>query len=185
MSKRTIIITDRQLEEVLGGDATYLDAADTDTREYSGHNEITTGGPDAEPQTADNFSKEMGKNTNWWISNARHGIAAGTVLICSKENFSKMTLDELNQGLQNLNITSVVSSDGTPVEKIEGDEAKLAMRKTRAKQRGDKEEYDALNRTLKNRRDIANRQKRMRKEILGEPMVKPHERITGNGQAHN
>lgn len=185
MGKKTIIITDRQLREVLGGDATYLDAQDKDTREYSGHNEITANGIDAEPQTADNFGQELGKNTNWWINNSRHGIATGTMVLCSKEKFTNMTLDELNQGLQNMNITSVVKSNGEPVEKIQGNEAMLAQRKHRAKERGDKDEYQAITNTLKARREVANRQKKMRKEILGEPMVKPHNRITGNGQGHN
>ena len=68
MARKKVIFTEEQLNEIIGGDTTYLDAADKDFREFAGHNEVTVGGKDglnrqdAEPITGDKISDAMGRS---------------------------------------------------------------------------------------------------------------------------
>lgn len=63
---KTIIITERQLRDILEADFSYLDKMEGDFNEFNAPNEIMVGGKlsdktDAEPLTTDNLTKMLSK----------------------------------------------------------------------------------------------------------------------------
>ena len=72
---KTIIISERQLTEILGADSSYLDSMEGDFKEFNGHTEVSVNGKlsdksDGEPLTTDEYgSKKM--LTNGWGTTAR------------------------------------------------------------------------------------------------------------------
>ena len=61
MAKKTLIISQKQLDEIVGGNSSYLDNEGEDFAE-NGNNEVFTGdkldGKDAEPYTTDQHAQE-------------------------------------------------------------------------------------------------------------------------------
>ena len=97
MSKKTIILSQEQLNEICGGDCSYLDGlamkpdmGDVFTKEVS-----ADGGMDndyAEPSTTDDISHDM---TNNWRGNAKlHGMGPITVREMTKKDWAKEYLGE-------------------------------------------------------------------------------------------
>ena len=96
---KTIIITERQLQEIVGADSSYLDATDTDFNEFNAHTEVSTGGKlsikkDSNPLTTDALASKMAKNPSWNI----RGNTRSTPLNCSKK---KSKIDEANKAGEN------------------------------------------------------------------------------------
>ena len=96
---KTIIITERQLRDILEADFSYLDKMEGDFNEYNAHIETMTGGKlsdktDAKPLTTDNFTKMLSKT-----------YGSSTVMQqeprrinCSKEDKKKILSENLPMG---------------------------------------------------------------------------------------
>ncbi len=110
MSKKTIILSQKQLDEICGGDCSYLDglAMKPDMGDIFSTEVSSDGGMDndyAEPTTTDDYSHDM---TNNWRGNAKlHGMGPITVREMSKRDWDKEYLGEEkehgNARLKNLN----------------------------------------------------------------------------------
>lgn len=99
MSK-TIIITERQLHEILGSNSSYLDNTEGDFNEYNGHTEISASGKlsdktDAEPITTDEYTKNLAKRDNWFGRGKGNALVS---LTCGIDK--KKTLKEANSAAQ-------------------------------------------------------------------------------------
>lgn len=105
MARKKVIFTEEQLNEIIGGDTTYLDAADKDFREFAGHNEVTVGGKDglnrqdAEPIIGDKISDAMGRSDNWFTISRAKSFGVPIPIYCSKENEGE-TINESNSDLE-------------------------------------------------------------------------------------
>lgn len=88
----------------------------------------------------------------WGGSHIRTPYAAGYIAeTYTKEEFEKLAMDENNQQLNGIQMTTTLNTpQGTVM--INGDENKLSTDLTRAKQAGNKELANALQKTLDNRR---------------------------------
>jgi hypothetical protein len=85
---RTIIITERQLKEIVGADSAYLDSTDNDLDVPRGHTEtFADGGPldkikgRGRNVTGDEKVKNTAKNPSW----SNRGVSRGLPLTCSKK----------------------------------------------------------------------------------------------------
>ena len=100
MGKKTIIFTERQLNEITGGDFSYLDGMNDG--KFPGNNEVTVGqntsvsGP--APTIGNKVSKQMGSSDNWYTMS--RGRILGVPLMCSKKAFDRMMLSESNSELE-------------------------------------------------------------------------------------
>lgn len=76
MAKKTLIISQKQLDEIVGGNTSYLDNEGEDFAE-NGNNEVFTGdkldGKDAEPYTTDQHAQERSLDYGPWIPGGRGG----------------------------------------------------------------------------------------------------------------
>ena len=97
---KTIIITERQLKEIVGADSSYLDATDTDFKEYNGQTEISaTGGKtsnkkDGKPVTGDEYASKLSKNGGFM----KNTVSRSLPLNCGKK---KVKLKEENEAGEN------------------------------------------------------------------------------------
>ena len=107
MSKKTLILSQKQLDEICGGDCSYLDglANKPDMGDIFSTEVSSDGGIDggyAEPTTTDDVSHDM---TNNWRGNAKlHGMGPITVREMTKKDWDKEYLSEDgNSALKNVN----------------------------------------------------------------------------------
>lgn len=107
MAKKTLILTRKQLDEIVGGDTTYLDNADSDFAE-DGANQVYTGEKtdteDAAPVTTDKFSKQLRRNIGVYGYGSELRRSGPLVMTCSKSDWEKKNLiKETNSALVNTN----------------------------------------------------------------------------------
>ena len=206
MSK-TLIISKKQLDEIVDGTPYLDDNEKGDMPQHMHLNQITTGGGvspanssdpstgkgHSRPATTDDVAGEMGPPTNNWSLKGRTGqfggipIAAPLEEVYSKKDFEQKVLSEMNSELQNITMTATLPcEDGTNINII-GKEGKLAKDKTLAKQRGDKETYNAISRVLDGRRAQikAGKQARAAAGVPNQFQKAGGTKTTGNGQAHS
>ena len=109
MAKKTLILSQKQLDEIVGGNSNYLDNVGEDFAENA-NNEVFTGdkldGKDAEPYTTDQHAHERSLDYGPWIPGGRGGTKSAMVytnglIACSKEEIGKENLDEDNKNLVN------------------------------------------------------------------------------------
>lgn len=105
MAKKTLILTRKQLEEIVGGDTTYLDNAESDFTE-DGANQVYTGEKtdteDAVPVTTDKISKQLRRNLGIYGYSDRVRSNSPLVMTCSKSEWKKRNLiKETNSELVN------------------------------------------------------------------------------------
>lgn len=109
MAKKTLIISQKQLDEIVGGNISYLDNEGEDFAE-NGNNEVFTGdkldGKDAEPYTTDQHAQERSLDYGPWIPGGRGGTKSAMVytnglIACSKKEWAKKNLNEENESLKN------------------------------------------------------------------------------------
>lgn len=192
---KTLILSQKQLNEIIDG-TPYLDVTDKGMPSNSHSNEVdVTGGVKSpKPITSDEIADWAGQSTNnWTIHGAGAGKPSGIPIVgmgqleevYTKKDFEKMMLQELNDELNNLNMSAEVST-GVPGESftISGKEGKLAKYKTLAKQSGNREVYMALDKALNAQRARVKSDKQT-KANAGMPnqFIKPHNKNTG-GKAH-
>ena len=105
-----------------------------------------------------------------------------TIYEGKKKDWETIRLNETNSRLDNRKITAVVGS-GPDAEKFTESEGNLAVMKTRAKERGDKEMYDGVSKALNNQRDQIRRTKE--NSLMPNAFQKPGgTKNHGNGMAH-
>lgn len=107
MAKKTLIITKKQLEEIVGGDSSYLDNADTDFKQDA-VNKIYTGEKtdteDSMPVTTDKFAKQLRRNYGYFGMGRNAKACYPAVVTCSKSDWvNKNVVNEDNSALQNTN----------------------------------------------------------------------------------
>lgn len=96
---KTIIVSKRQLTEIVGADSMYLDNINGDSNEFKASTEVTLN-PDlsnkkyAEPITTDDIAMNMAKNPSW----SNHGNTRPIPINCSKK---KTKIIEANQAGEN------------------------------------------------------------------------------------
>lgn len=107
MSKKTLILSQEQLDEICGGDSSYLDGLDgNDDMKNKYSLEISAdGGVDngyADPTTTDDYASDI---TNDWMRGGAnmHGYRAATIREMTKKEWEKEFLSEDNSMLQNAN----------------------------------------------------------------------------------
>lgn len=107
MAKKTLIITQKQLDEIVGGNSAYLDNADNDFKEDAA-NKIYTGEKtdteDSNPVTTDKFAKQLRRNYGYFGMGRNAKACYPAVVTCSKsEWYNKNIVNEDNSALQNTN----------------------------------------------------------------------------------
>ena len=109
MSKKTLILSQKQLDEIVGGNSAYLDNLGSDFVE-DGNNEVYTGekldDKDADPLTTDKYMKQRCLDYGPWIPGGRGGTKSAMVytngmIACSKKDWDKKHIFEDNQNLVN------------------------------------------------------------------------------------
>ena len=98
---KTIIISERQLKDILEGDASYLEINGPTSNEYNGHTEVSTGGKiddkgDANPLTGDKFASKR-VSMNFWNGLGK-GKNGSIMVNCSKKKTQQ--LSETNNSLK-------------------------------------------------------------------------------------
>ena len=110
MARKKVIFSQSQLNEIIGGDVTYLDAADKDFREFGGYNEVSVGGKDglnkkdADPVVSDRIANAMGRGDNWFTVSRAKTLGVAVPVYCSKENEGSV-LSESNSELEGQRFT--------------------------------------------------------------------------------
>lgn len=109
MAKKTLILSQKQLDEIVGGNSAYLDNLGNDFAENA-NNEIYSGdkldGKDAEPYTTDQHAHERSLDYGPWIPGGRGGTKSAMVytngmIACSKKDFERSVINETNSNLIN------------------------------------------------------------------------------------
>lgn len=109
MSKKTLILSQKQLDEIVGGNSAYLDNLDNDFAEDA-TNQVYSGDKledkDADPYTTDQHAHERSLDYGPWIPGGRGGTKSAMVytnglIACSKKEWAKRMLKEDNQNLVN------------------------------------------------------------------------------------
>ena len=193
---RTLILTEKQLNEIIDG-TPYLDTTDKGMPENMHLNQtsVTGGVKNPKPVTSDEIGKWEGQSTNNWSTNrggsgklAGIPIAAPLEETYTKKEFEAKMLSEMNDQLNGITMTASMPNDSNPASPImiSGKEGKLAKEKTLAKQRGDKQTYDAISRTLDGQRRRIWSDKKA-KEAAGMPnqFQKPGGTRNNGGKAHS
>lgn len=119
MAKKTLILSQKQLDEICGGDSSYLDGLSTrpDMGDVFSTEITADGGVDvgyAKPTTTDDVADDM---TNDWRGNAKlHGMGPITVREMKKSEWDRMYLGEEeehgNARLKNLNFGAKNGEEG-------------------------------------------------------------------------
>lgn len=104
MAKKTLIITQKQLDEIVGGNSTYLDNVDSDFAQDAA-NKVYTGekfdNKDSEPITTDKFAKRIRRNYGYYGYGGRIRSDVPLTITCSKGEWKKKNLvKEENQDLK-------------------------------------------------------------------------------------
>lgn len=195
---KTLILTNEQLNEIIDG-TPYLDLTDNGLPDNIHSNETTEGGggvKGVKPHTSDEVGKWMGQSTNNWSTTRGGSARLGGIPIVgmgqleevyTKKDFEEKMLKEMNSQLKGMNMTATIPNPNDPENPIviSGQENELAKQKTIAKQNGDKQTYDALNRTLSAQRERIKSGKKTR-AAAGMPnqFQKPGGTRNNGGKAH-
>ena len=107
MSKKTLILTQKQLDEIVGGNSAYLDNVDSDFVQ-DGANKVYTGektdSEDTKPVTSDKFAKQINRNYGYYGYGRTVKSDAPLMMTCSKAEWKKRNLvKEDNQDLVGTN----------------------------------------------------------------------------------
>jgi hypothetical protein len=110
MSKKKIILTQKQLDEMVDGNVDYLSDKNDDFT-FDGTNAVYTGSKmddtDAEPLTTDKFAKQLSLQYGPWTPDGRGGSKGcidrtNHMITCSKKEWAKKNLvNEINSDLAN------------------------------------------------------------------------------------
>ena len=107
MSKK-LILSQKQLDEIVGGDMSYLDNEHDDFVEDANNNVYSNGkltNKDGEPLTTDKYAKERvidyGAYAPGGIGGTKGAIVSPRMVACSKNTWNKKNLSEDNQNLVN------------------------------------------------------------------------------------
>jgi len=105
--KKTLILSQKQLDEIVGGNSAYLDNIDNDFAE-DGSNEIYTGekleDKDSLPLTTNTHAKERCIDYGPWMPGGKGGARlvypnTNGMVCCSKKEWKDKVLNETNQNL--------------------------------------------------------------------------------------
>lgn len=205
MQKKTIIITQRQLDEICGGDSTYLDGLNTTPdmpNDYA--NKITSNGKldgdYPEPAQTDDISSEMTRN--WWGYCRFGGVNSRGLKECSKEEWEKKNLfceeeEHGNARLKNMTFGAKNGQQGKSYQATKMAASRFERAKKQAQCGGSPEEKAKAQATLnkmkqnwagietavqqyKNAKDM---DKGLQGGIMGTPMQSAP-KMSGNGKAH-
>lgn len=196
---KTLILTDKQLNEIIDG-SPYLDDVQDSMPENGYLNQQTiSGGVDTEDPkfkpTSDSIGKMMGPPTNHWpgakcTSSGRITgipIAAGLGESYTKKDFEKKMLQELNRDLANITMTATIPNPDDPYnpKTITGDENMLSTRKSRAEKAGDEDTAKAIDVTLNVQRQRIKSGKKIRQQMgMPNQFQKPGGTKNNGGTAH-
>lgn len=110
MANKKIILSQKQLDEIVGGNTAYLDNLDNDFVK-NGNNEVYTGekmdDKDAKPVTTDKIAKMKSLEYGPWMPDGRGGSKGSLdysnhMITCSKKEWAKKNLvSEINSNLAN------------------------------------------------------------------------------------
>lgn len=107
MSKKTIILTQKQLDEIVGGNTTYLDNEESEFVQDGANNVYTgekTDREDSDPVTSDKFAKQIRRDSSFYGLNRNIKTVNPVMIACSKEDWKKKNLiKEDNQDLVGTN----------------------------------------------------------------------------------
>lgn len=195
MKKRTFILTEQQLSEILGTNMSYLDNVDSDFAQ-NGSNEVYTGEKtdtnDAEPITTDKYSKARVINFGPWMTGGRSGYAHYTYGGSGRVMESNSDLEGTTLTIDNDDPNGKMSYTAATTKKSEMEKLKNAANKgdksaeTQFNNRGGDETLNKINRTLDNKTGLVKRWKQNKKN-MGDTNAfqKPGgTKNAGNGQAH-
>lgn len=108
MGKKKIIISQKQLDEICGGNSAYLDNVENDFAQ-NGNNEVYTGDKldnhDADPLTTDKLAKTMRRDSSLWGLGRYNKASTPIFLSCSKKEWKEQALNESNSSLEGTNIS--------------------------------------------------------------------------------
>lgn len=115
MSRKTIILTQKQLDEIVGGrisesedgDATYLDdIASEDVGKEDAANNVYTSPNGTDPVTSDKFANQRRRSSSFYGLNRNISTYNPVMIACSKGEWEQKNLvNEDNQDLVNTNFT--------------------------------------------------------------------------------
>ena len=134
MAKKTLILSQKQLDEICGGDSTYLDGLSLNpdkAEDYS--NDVTADGA-VDTGYAKNMTTDMyaADTTNNWPANAKlHGMGPVTLREMTKQEFEKIIAESPNQRLQNMRFGESQRTIGAATQ------AKSKMNKAKAMAKSD------------------------------------------------
>lgn len=204
MAKK-IILTQKQLDEIVGGDSSYLDSLGSDFR-HDGANAVYTGekrsdNTDDKPVTTDKVAQELPRTPYFYRTNTR-----ATYFESKKSDWEKKNLKEANDSNISIDPTTeknmVAAKDSAGLNAIKNGTIthtnattiKSRMKKLKAAiERGDEQAlntynnmggdvlYNKLDRELKNKSNINDRDKE-NKKTLG---IQTDTREFGNGKGHH
>lgn len=196
MAKKTIILSQSQLDEIYGGDSTYLDglALNSDLPQNFA-NQITVNGSVeqgyADPVTTDDFASEFKHNRrNFSLRNRAYGSTIREMT--KKEWEEKIVFYEENERLANRQFGATANSQG----KSYGATKETLSRYRRAAKKattGTPEEKEKAAKTMKKMQNnwaglkVASNQYETAKKIDKDirPEMKSSTKISGNGKAHS
>lgn len=196
MAKKTIILSQKQLDEIYGGDSTYLDglALNPDLPQDFA-NQITTNGSVeqgySDPMTTDEFADEFKFNKRNFCLRGR---AEGSMVreMSKKDWENSVIFTEENQRLANRTFGASSHSDGKSYEATKKNLSRYRIAAKKMKTGTPEEKMKAAN-TMKKMQDnwsglgIASTQyetaKKVDKEI--KPGIKSAPKTSGNGKAHS
>lgn len=190
MSKKTIILTQKQLNEIMGGNSTYLDNADNNFREYL-DNEISVtsklDNSDGKPVTTDNISKNLSHSNDSFGFTKQ--VVPGNYTTESKLSWSnKHKINEDNQDLVNrqynigtADVPEYVSYTNLTTKKneLESERKRLGNNFPHEMQ----EKLDRINRVYSNAKSNSQNIRNSKKQ-RGERVIKQHTKQAFNGKAH-
>lgn len=189
MAKRTIIINEQQLNEIIGGNSEYLDNADNDYREYLDNEVMATSktdtGNDGDPITTDNISKKMSRS-NDSFGFTRQIVPGGYTTECTvKEWRNKHNLNEDNQDLVNRNFKSngeniSYNNMTTKISRLNKIKNSMGNAFHGTPQEA---ELNSMEKSYDNAKNISKRN-RENKKNLGMNVIKSAPKQSGNGKAH-
>ena len=107
MTKKTLILTQKQLDEIVGGNLRYLDNVDNNFKQ-DGANKVYTGektdDDDSEPVTTNKFAKQINRNYGYYGYGGTIKTNAPLSITCSKSEWKKKNkINEDNQDLSGVN----------------------------------------------------------------------------------
>lgn len=196
MGTKKIILTQKQLDEICGNNATYLDGMsltpdlrDNYSNEISVNGSIEGGYP--EPQTTDDLASDFtNNNRSFWGLRGMGSIS--TLREMSKKEWEENFLIEDNQRLKHRTFGATSDSEGKSYDATKKNLSRLHIAQEKLKS-GNREEKQKANKTIQRMKknwsgiDVAANQyetaKKVDKNI--KPAMKSAPKISGNGKAHS